>query len=142
MHLDRPGALRYSDTPRFAGGHGAVNTAGPIQSETRHARAVLGARLREPAFSLILPTYNAGPFLDRTWEAIIQFLRQQAGDWEALFVCDGCSDGTTERLQTLVRSTTEPVGVLSYVPNLGKGYAVRCGLEQRTGSGGSSPTLT
>jgi dolichyl-phosphate beta-glucosyltransferase len=97
-----------------------------------HARS--GERGQDtPSFSLVLPTYNAGAFLERTWQEVTHFLRQQGAGWEALFVCDGCTDGTTERLQQLVRGAAEPVRVLSYTPNRGKGHAVRAGLMAARG---------
>ncbi len=85
-----------------------------------------------PVTSLIFPTYNPGPILDRTWQALAQFLRQAPGNWEVLFVCDGCTDGTPARLEELA-SAAGRIRVLSYSPNRGKGYAVRRGLEAACG---------
>ena len=78
--------------------------------------------------SLVLPAYNPGALLDRTWSEVGAFLRCAPGNWEIPFVCDGCTDGTCERLTELTRGQTEHVRVLSYAPNRGKGYAVRQGL--------------
>jgi dolichyl-phosphate beta-glucosyltransferase len=83
--------------------------------------------------SLVFPAYNPGPGLERSWQALQQFLRQAPGRWEVLFVCDGCSDGTPERLRELATSASGAVRVLSYAPNRGKGYAVRRGLEEAAG---------
>jgi dolichyl-phosphate beta-glucosyltransferase len=91
-------------------------------------------RGRESAVtSLIFPTYNPGPILERTWRELMQFLRHAAGEWEVLFVCDGCTDGTPARLATLARTEAERIRILSYAPNRGKGYAVRRGLEVARG---------
>jgi dolichyl-phosphate beta-glucosyltransferase len=87
-----------------------------------------------PVFSLIFPTYNPGPLLARTWQAVEQFLRQTSANWEILFVCDGCTDGTPARLAELVLSQPGRVRVLSYAPNRGKGYAVRQGLAAANGA--------
>lgn len=86
-----------------------------------------------PATSLVFPTYNPGGAIEHTWAKIEHFLRQSAADWEVLFVCDGCTDGTPERLRDLIRPLSERVRVLSYAPNRGKGYAVRLGLDAATG---------
>jgi dolichyl-phosphate beta-glucosyltransferase len=86
----------------------------------------------EPTISLVFPTYNATAFLERTWQEVARFLRDRAADWEALFVCDGCTDGSDERLQDLVRDTPN-ARVLAYAPNRGKGYAVRRGLMDARG---------
>jgi glycosyltransferase involved in cell wall biosynthesis len=83
--------------------------------------------------SLVFPTYNPGPVLERTWRQLMQFLRRAPGDWEVLFICDGCTDGTPDRLTELVRAENRRIGVVSYAPNRGKGYAVRRGLEAACG---------
>jgi dolichyl-phosphate beta-glucosyltransferase len=83
--------------------------------------------------SLVFPTYNPGSFLDRTWQAVRQFLRSAPASWEVLFVCDGCTDGSPERLRDLTRTESDRVRVLDYAPNRGKGYAVRHGLLAATG---------
>lgn len=86
-----------------------------------------------PITSLVLPAYNPGTFLERTWQAIRTFLRGAAGRWEILFVCDGCTDGSPERLSRLAWGEAGRVRVIAYAPNRGKGYAVRRGLEEARG---------
>jgi dolichyl-phosphate beta-glucosyltransferase len=83
--------------------------------------------------SLIFPTYNPGPILERTWRELMQFLGRAPGNWEVLFICDGCSDGTPDRLAQLARFQGTPIRILSHAPNRGKGYAVRQGLEAASG---------
>jgi glycosyltransferase involved in cell wall biosynthesis len=86
-------------------------------------------------FSLILPAYNPGPEVERTWRAVTRFVAEQAAGgtaWEAVFVLDGCSDGTDERLAAL--ATGDPnVRVVGYPKNRGKGHALRVGLLQARG---------
>jgi glycosyltransferase involved in cell wall biosynthesis len=86
-----------------------------------------------PSFSLIFPTYNPGPILGRTWQQVERFLHETSETWEVLFVCDGCSDGSAERLAEWTRHEAAPVRILSYSPNHGKGYAVRLGLQAARG---------
>jgi dolichyl-phosphate beta-glucosyltransferase len=86
----------------------------------------------QPAASLVFPTYNPGAALDRTWGEVERFLARDAGSWEVVFVCDGCTDGTPERLRKLAGGDPR-VRVLSYTPNRGKGYAVRQGLQAARG---------
>jgi hypothetical protein len=88
----------------------------------------------EPLTSLIFPTFNPGPRLERTWKEVERFLWQTAGSWEILFVCDGCTDGTAERLAELTHGCSNLVRTLSYTPNRGKGYAVRRGLRAARGA--------
>ena len=85
--------------------------------------------------SLVLPAYNPGPGVEQTWLAVAGFLAERArlGDaWEAVFVLDGCTDGTPERLRKLADDSR--MRVVSYAPNRGKGYAVRQGLLAARGS--------
>jgi dolichyl-phosphate beta-glucosyltransferase len=90
-----------------------------------------------PLVSLVFPTYNAAAFVERTWRDLTHFLQHNGKDWEVLFVCDGCSDGSTERLQALAANSgglpAAAIRVLSHTPNRGKGYAVRRGLSEARG---------
>src|SRR5580658_9270552 len=78
--------------------------------------------------SLILLMYNPGAAIAATWDALHGFLQSADGKWEVIFVSDGSTDGTTERLTTWTKSSRMPVRVLSLINNRGKGYAVRQGL--------------
>jgi dolichyl-phosphate beta-glucosyltransferase len=86
-----------------------------------------------PVTSLVFPTYNPGPSVEPTWRAVEGFLAAAPGTWEILFVCDGCTDGSPERLRELTAARADRVRVLSYTPNRGKGYAVRHGLATARG---------
>jgi dolichyl-phosphate beta-glucosyltransferase len=83
--------------------------------------------------SLIFPTYNPGPLLEQTWEALGEFLHQAPSPWEVLFVCDGCTDGTPQRLAELVAGQPAAIRIIDYARNRGKGYAVRQGLSAARG---------
>jgi glycosyltransferase involved in cell wall biosynthesis len=86
-----------------------------------------------PAFSLIFPTYNAAGFLDATWQAVEKFLRAGSGEWEVLFVCDGCTDDTSARLTERIAQGPDHVRLISYPVNRGKGHAIRRGMEAARG---------
>jgi dolichyl-phosphate beta-glucosyltransferase len=81
-----------------------------------------------PLVSLVLPGYNPGKEIEATWREVRRFLGEQPGTWEIIFVLDGCTDGTPDRLRALASGHAGQVRVLSYEPNRGKGYAVRLGL--------------
>jgi dolichyl-phosphate beta-glucosyltransferase len=84
--------------------------------------------------SLVFPTYNPpGAVLERTCQEVEQFLRTGSGNWEVLFVCDGCTDATPERLAAWAHTQGGRVRILSYAPNRGKGHAVRHGLQAARG---------
>jgi dolichyl-phosphate beta-glucosyltransferase len=82
-------------------------------------------------FSLILPAYNPGPQVEQTWRTVARFVAEQAArgtEWEAIFVLDGCTDGTDDRLASPAEVGGPRMRVLGYPKNRGKGHAVRVGL--------------
>lgn len=84
--------------------------------------------------SLVLPTYNPGlASVERTWLQVGEFLRGATDRWEVVYVCDGCTDGSGERLQELARFSSDRARVIRYARNRGKGYAVRRGLRAAVG---------
>lgn len=79
--------------------------------------------------SLVLPVFNPGPAIDGAYRAVLNFLRQRRSAWEIVFVLDGCTDGTYERLVSLVADQNDPrIRLINYHENRGKGNAVRNGL--------------
>lgn len=88
----------------------------------------------ETVISLVLPTYNPGPAVERRVLAIRDTLRFRPEPWEILFVCDGCTDGTPERLSACLDAIGDArLRVVAYSQNRGKGYAVRYGLTAARG---------
>jgi len=93
------------------------------------------ARGREgPQFSLVFPAFNPGPGLENSLRQVSEFLASTRERWEILFVCDGCTDGTPERLAKRSAEGPSRIRMISYAPNRGKGYAVRRGLEAAHGT--------
>jgi len=85
------------------------------------------AGLRAPDCTLVIPTYNAAAFIDQTVARLRTFLHVNPR-FCVLFVCDGCTDGTAERLFAAV-SRDEPCMVVEDYPgNRGKGFALKRGL--------------
>jgi len=87
--------------------------------------------------SLILPAYNPGPAVEATWHGVARFLtdeRAAGTEWEAVFVLDGCTDGTDDRLAALASAGDPRMRVLGYAKNRGKGHAVRTGLLAARGA--------
>ena len=88
-------------------------------------------------FSLILPAYNPGPEIEQTWRSVARFVSDQAVrgvEWEAVYVLDGCTDGTDDRLAALGAGNDPRTRVLGYANNRGKGHAVRTGLLAARGA--------
>ncbi len=86
-----------------------------------------------PVYSLVLPTYNPGKEIEHTLWRIKDFLTKTETRWEAIFVCDGCTDGTPERIQNNIGNFIGQIRVIQYSPNQGKGYAVKQGLLSSRG---------
>lgn len=78
--------------------------------------------------TLVVPTYNAAAFIDRTVTRLRRFVAEHP-DWLVLFVCDGCRDNTVEVLRKLIRDDEPGLRVHAYDKNRGKGFALRRGLD-------------
>lgn len=78
-------------------------------------------------YSIIIPCYNEARNLPQCGQRLLDALDQMlpAGEFEVRFVCDGVTDDTKERLQTLHHPAMH---IDSYETNRGKGYAVRYGM--------------
>ncbi len=87
----------------------------------------------KPEFSLVFPVYNAADQLDAILCNVRDFLARSWDDWEAIFVCDGCTDGSEERIRTFSRSYSKRIRLVAYPRNFGKGHAVRTGLVEARG---------
>ncbi len=95
--------------------------------------------------SVIIPAYNEESRLPKTLESVYQFLSSRDRSFEIVVVDDGSHDRTIEVV--LDYSKTHPeVRVESYLPNRGKGFAVRYGMMAAKGEAmliddadGSSP---
>jgi len=82
--------------------------------------------------SVIMPAYNKGRVILKTIEEIEKVLNQLKLDHEIIVVDDGSTDDTYE--QALKASQSIPsVKVLHYVPNGGKGKALKYGFGFVTG---------
>ncbi|HMP02529.1 MAG TPA: glycosyltransferase [Gemmatales bacterium] len=84
--------------------------------------------------SLVLPAYNPGPILTASLDRLDSLLSTSTEAWEILFVCDGCSDNTADRLEAWAQQRGPRARVLSYPTNQGKGNAVRLGLLEARGT--------
>jgi glycosyltransferase involved in cell wall biosynthesis len=83
-----------------------------------------------PQLSLIVPVYNAAPFIEESISTIIAALDSLEQTFEILVVCDGCSDGTAAIVQGIVDPRLR---VVKYTENRGKGYAICSGVVRARG---------
>lgn len=80
----------------------------------------------KPICTLVIPTYNAAAFIDKSVERLRTFLDANSA-FCVLFICDGCTDDTVVRLEALTKGLPR-MAVQAYAKNRGKGYAVKWGM--------------
>jgi glycosyltransferase involved in cell wall biosynthesis len=89
-------------------------------------------RSAAPKFSIVVPVYNENDSLDELLQSIERAVRPLNGSYEVLFVDDGSTDGTLEKLKGLSMTHRE-VRVVSFRRNLGKSPALTCGFQIAAG---------
>jgi polyisoprenyl-phosphate glycosyltransferase len=88
--------------------------------------------LPSPELSLVIPVYNEGSNIGPLCKRVTAVLDRISADWEIVFVDDGSSDDTLERIRT--ESAREPrVGAVSFSRNFGKEIAIAAGLDHARG---------
>lgn len=95
----------------------------------------MGTNLLEstmPMVSLIIPIYNYASRVHRTVSTIHQFCVDNGKDWEIIFVDDGSTDQTVAAVKALIQPYPY-MRIIKQPSNLGKGAAVRRGLQESTG---------
>src|SRR3954454_20189346 len=82
--------------------------------------------------SLVVPCYNEVEVVNRFHEALSRELVATGRPYEIVYVDDGSTDGTLDRLVGLA-ATDEKVRYLSFSRNFGKEAAMLAGLREATG---------
>lgn len=79
--------------------------------------------------SVIIPMYNEEKIIGSTAETLHDTLTRDfgAGEFEVIFVSDGSSDGCAQIVRKYTRLLPE-LKLIEYLPNRGKGCAVRKGM--------------
>src|SRR6185369_5557714 len=86
------------------------------------------------SLSIIIPAYNEAARLGKTLRAVLDYLRDNLPEAEVIVVDDGSSDPTADLARTVFQdSGSLRTSVISYKSNLGKGRAVRLGLQAARG---------
>jgi len=82
--------------------------------------------------SIVMPAYNEEPRITRAVSRALSAVAEAGLDCEVVVVNDGSSDGTGRVVEALSR-TDGRVKLVGYPQNMGKGYAIRRGVEAVTG---------
>lgn len=85
-----------------------------------------------PTFSIVVPVHNESESIDELVKSIDKALAAVSGNHEVLFIDDGSTDGTLEKLMWLTR-THPHIRVFSFRRNLGKSPALECGFRMAAG---------
>ena len=86
------------------------------------------------SLSIIVPAYNEATRLGNTLKAIVTYLNENFPDAELIVVDDGSSDKTAQiARERLDEGGNLRTSLISYKSNLGKGRAVRLGLQAARG---------
>jgi glycosyltransferase involved in cell wall biosynthesis len=101
-----------------------------MSSESQRFEAV--APREAPRFSIVVPVRNERESLDELMASIDRAVQPMPGRHEVIFVDDGSTDGTLEKLKDLARGRPE-LRVFSFRRNLGKANALECGFRYATG---------
>lgn len=85
-----------------------------------------------PDLTVVIPVYNEEGRLSANLKLVLTTLKNLTGSFELIVVDDGSTDGTPGLVERQLQD--EPCArLISYVPNRGKGYAVRTGILQSSG---------
>ena len=85
-----------------------------------------------PSVSIVIPIYNEAESLEELLASIDQAMTPSHEHYEVVFVDDGSTDGTLDRLKSLAQ-TRDRVRVFSFRRNFGKSPALLCGFQKATG---------
>lgn len=92
-------------------------------------------RIKEGLISIIVPVYNAAPFLKETLQSIIE---QTYTNWELILVDDASTDGSPEVLKAWIQSQTckmitKKIKLILKYKNEGPAAARNCGIRRSEG---------
>jgi glycosyltransferase involved in cell wall biosynthesis len=85
-----------------------------------------------PTFSIVIPVRNERESVDELLTAIHDALRPLSSSYEVVFIDDGSTDDTLDRLKCLAR-TSRNVRIYSFRRNLGKAQALEYGFRTARG---------
>lgn len=82
--------------------------------------------------SIIMPVYNCKYIIVESIKSLINIIEQITYDYEIIVVDDGSIDNTYITARDHFKSNNK-IKVISYYPNIGKGYAVKRGILEAEG---------
>jgi len=83
--------------------------------------------------SVIIPVYNEREILPELVKTLFNTLQDQPYSWEILFIDDGSSDGSFQRLKLIAEENPEHIIVIALRKNFGQTAAIAAGIDHATG---------
>lgn len=87
----------------------------------------------EIKLSLVIPVYNAAPFILKTLERVSDWKRGLGYQSQVILVNDGSRDQTAPIIENYIQTRDPGLEFISYQQNQGKGYAVKTGMQAAVG---------
>jgi polyisoprenyl-phosphate glycosyltransferase len=85
-----------------------------------------------PELSVVIPVLNEGASIGPLCDRVTGVLNRITPDWELVFVDDGSSDDTLDRIRA-ESATDQRIGAVSLSRNFGKEIAIAAGLDHARG---------
>ncbi len=82
--------------------------------------------------SIIIPVYNEADRIGHSLKKITTYFSRQKYQYEIIIVDDGSQDNTLSVINNFCNNN-HPIKIFSYMPNRGKGYAVKLGMLKGKG---------
>ena len=82
--------------------------------------------------SLVIPVFNEEENIDRLFEKILEALGRLGHPWEVLFIDDGSTDSSYEKLEQIAKKDKR-VKVVRFVRNFGQTAALAAGIKYASG---------
>jgi glycosyltransferase involved in cell wall biosynthesis len=89
-------------------------------------------RPEQPLLSIVVPCFNEDGCVEEMARRLRESLAQTGCEWEAVFVDDGSSDATAERLRAIA-AEDERIGFVSFSRNFGHQMALLAGMARTRG---------
>lgn len=86
-----------------------------------------------PTLSIVVPCYNEEETVEPLYEETLALMQKNSVDFELVFVNDGSTDSTLQKLSAIAEKAPCAVKIVDFSRNFGKEAGIYAGLEQTSG---------
>lgn len=83
--------------------------------------------------SIVVPVYNEEENLQLLYDEIIQSMQKMKQPWELIFVDDGSSDASADRIRKIVKKNSKQISAVILRRNFGQTAAIAAGIDHAKG---------